>query len=76
VLSTLVLEETTYTRVPRMLQVAHEVITYSSGQNVCLALLSSKTAVVKVQKGKVQTVRREEKRTKTDCITEEQQPNR
>lgn len=42
---------------------------------MCLALLSSKLAVMKVQKEKVQTVEGEERKKehKTDGITEQQQ---
>lgn len=70
-LSTLLPVETTHTRVLRILRVTHKV-TYSSGHNVCLALLSSKMAVMIDQKGKVVTVgEKEREEHKTDYITEE-----
>lgn len=57
-LSILLLTETTEIRIPRILQITHEV-TYS--YNVCLALLSSKVAVTTVRKGKVQRVEGKQK---------------
>lgn len=59
---------TTHTRVPKILHVTQEV-TYSSGHNVSFALLSSKMAVTTVQK---QLRGKREKKTETDCMTEQQ----
>lgn len=69
-LSILLLTETTEIRIPRILQVTHEV-TYS--YNVCLALLSSKVAVMTVRKGKVQRVEGKQKgeHKERECITKE-----
>lgn len=68
-LSILLLTETTEIRIPRILQVTHEV-TYSC--NVCLALLSSKVAVMTVGKGSKswgEAGRRTQR--ERECITKE-----